>query len=303
MIRIAAILPSASYAPELYALKDYLSADPEIDFHLMPSRPAEGQRDADRYDAIYVKMGFAPVWEKSSVPEIHDYSSASTGSFRRTKDIVKSTISRPPILRSFLSKSVRAQFSFRDSVPYVIRDMGVPDEFLAARRNPSEAADFDLLYAGSISPSRRTADLFRSVRSSGLTLLAVGRPDPNILNEFKESKHITFAGSVPYAEIPKLARRCRFGVNYTPDIRPYSFQTSTKVLEYLALGLPVVTNDYAWVKDFELESGARMARLKDINALNAGTLDFEFKVPDMSGYSWTSIYDRSGIREALITAL
>jgi hypothetical protein len=42
--------------------------------------------------------------------------------------------------------------------------------------------------------------------------------------------------------------QARAGLNLVPAHRPYTVQTSTKVLEYLAVGLPVVSNRYPWME-------------------------------------------------------
>lgn len=300
MKTIAAVIPRRSYAPELYALQAYLAEKPDLKVELVPSEHAG--EDAG-FDAVYLKMGFAPLWKRSGAVEIHDYSSASTGRFRRSKDIVKAVMSRRPVLRSFLTPTVRDQFRFRDDVPSVLRDMGVPDQFLEAGRERKGTQEFDLFYAGSISASRRSAELFAAVERAGLTILAAGHVQPDIAERFARSDYVTFAGPVGVHEIPELAGRCRFGINLTPDVAPYNFQTSTKVVEYLALGLPVVSNDYRWIREFEATSGARIAKLTDINSLTRATLDSEFVVPDMGGYSWNSIFENAKIYPALRAAI
>ncbi|MEU1971759.1 glycosyltransferase [Microbacterium sp. NPDC019599] len=298
-----AILPRESHAPELYALQEYLDEKGGMQLDLMPEVEAASTDSLAGYDAVYMKMGFAPRWRPASIPEIHDYSSASTGGLNRGKDLIKSNLSRRPALRSFLSEPVRRCFSFRDDVPHILRDMGVPDRFVSAGMARTDAHEYDLLYAGSITEARDSAELFRAVERSGLTILAVGHPQPTILEEFRSSRQVTFTGSVPYRDIPSFAAKCRFGVNYTPDIRPYRFQTSTKVLEYLALGLPVVTNDYLWVRQFESDTGARMARLAHIGLLDKKTLDFDFKIPKMTEFSWRAVFERAGVYEALRAAV
>ena len=41
-------------------------------------------------------------------------------------------------------------------------------------------------------------------------------------------------------------------------------QTSTKVLEYLAVGLPVLSNDYAWARQVAAEHPGRVQLLSDL---------------------------------------
>lgn len=298
MIRIAAVLPRTSYAPELFALSDYLYAKRDVSLELLEQYPAGSDRTF--FDVVYIKMGFAPRWHSSDILEIHDYASASGGKYAAFKDFSKTHLSRRPVLRSFLSNTVRGRFPFRDSVPYVLRDMGVPDAFLRASALRTESFTFDLLYAGSISDSRKTDQLLHAVESSGLTILVVGDPQPSILSQFRNSANVTFAGRLPYMDMPSVAKECRFGVNFTPDVRPYNTQTSTKVLEYLAMGLPVITNDYCWVRDFEAQSGARLLKLSHISLLSPEVHRFDYHIPDMSKYTWWNVFEESTIHAKLL---
>lgn len=299
MIRIAGVVSDKSYSPELVALREYFSHSNEIAFELVPSTSAAAGAG---FDAIYLKMGFSPMWKPSDTPEIHDYSSASTGDWPHLKDWIKSNLSRKPVLRSFLSEFVRTCLTFRDSIPYVVRDMGVPEGFISARESRTGSPTYDLLYAGSIGASRQTDLMLEGVTKAGLTILVVGEPSPEIQTRYGKSTGVSLAGRVSHHEIPGLAADCRMGLNFTPDIHPFNRQTSTKVLEYLALGLPVVTNDYEWVRQFELQSSASMFKFKSFDELTAiGSYDFH--VPEMEPYSWHSVLGASGIAERIAEVL
>ena len=299
MIRLIAPIPSKSYSPELYALSEYFDGVDDIQFDLVEHSVNNENLSALEYDGMYLKMGFSPLWKPTRLAEIHDYASASTGSFARMKDALKTRMSSRPVLRSFLSDAVKDCFKFGDKVPYILRDMGVPGTFIAAGSSRQCSNEYDLMYAGSITPSRESAELFRAVEDAKLTVLAVGDPHPEIHEEFRYSQFVTFTGRMAYHSMPELSARCRYGINHTPVEWPFWFQTSTKVLEYLALGLPVISNDYSWVRKFEKESGARLARLEDIGQLSRGVLEFDFVIPDMHEYSWTSVFSRSRILPAI----
>ena len=47
-----------------------------------------------------------------------------------------------------------------------------------------------------------------------------------------------------------------------PDRLPLAVQTSTKVLEYLAVGLPVLSNDYAWARQAAARHPGRIALIE-----------------------------------------
>jgi hypothetical protein len=50
-----------------------------------------------------------------------------------------------------------------------------------------------------------------------------------------------------------------------PDVLPLAEQTSTKLLEYLALGLPVISNPYAWAQR-TAQAHARRVQLLGLQA-------------------------------------
>ena len=102
--------------------------------------------------------------------------------------------------------------------------------------------------------------------------------------------HISCSGKVPYAEIPALYRRARYGLNYTPDIYPFRLQTSTKTLEYLASGLGVVSNRYIWMEDFCRRHHYRPVWLPEGAAaqsrLELAALPPPAAAPAMDAYRW-----------------
>lgn len=48
-----------------------------------------------------------------------------------------------------------------------------------------------------------------------------------------------------------------------PNRLPVAMQTSTKVLEYLAVGLPVLSNDYPWARTAAAQHPGRIQLLAD----------------------------------------
>src|SRR5699024_2184035 len=141
--------------------------------------------------------------------EIHDYASSSTGTCRSLKNLAKRTLSAKPALRSFLSEEVCGMFNFKDGVPYVLRDMGVPRLFVEAER--SQDPSIDLFYAGSISHSRNTVQLIEAASAQGYSILLVGDPPLDIYERFASDPLVEFAGRVGRESIPELAATCRYG--------------------------------------------------------------------------------------------
>ena len=155
-----------------------------------------------------------------------------------------------PHFRVFQSEWVRQRMGFGDNalgaVPYALRDMGVPDAFLTAQTQ--QAPEFDLVYLGEMRRLLHFVPLLHTLGQAGLSLLLVGDVPPALEERLVTLGHIQSTGRVPQDQVPAQLLRARAGLNLMPDVLPLSEQTSTKMLEYLALGLPVVSNPYAWAQ-------------------------------------------------------
>lgn len=296
MVRIACSVTGNAYLPEHGAYVDYFAAVPDIDFVSVPAgellSPAE-------FDLELKYTGLDPFWRPTPLPVIHEYGSLSTGAFSRARNVVKKLCNRRPVLRIFLMPEVRDGFGFNDGVPSLLRGMGVDRAFFEVER--PAAPDYDLVYCGSITRSRHVHLLLEAVCRQGLSILVVGEPEPAIFEAFRGAAGITFTGRVPRAGIPELLGRARWAVNITPDIYPFNLQESTKVLEYCAAGLPVVSNLYAWVNRFQADTGGRFLDLApDFSGLDREKLEaFSFVVPDMAAYRWDRVIEASGLVPAL----
>ena len=182
--------------------------------------------------------------------QVHEYASASVAPLARLKDRIKQWQQPVPDFRVFQSEWVRQRMGFGDNapgaVPYALRDMGVPDAFLTAQAQ--QAPEFDLVYLGEMSRLQRFVPLLHTLGQAGLSLLLVGDVPPALQKRLATLGHIQSTGRVPQDQVPAQLLRARAGLNLMPDVLPLSEQTSTKMLEYLALGLPVISNPYAWAK-------------------------------------------------------
>lgn len=284
-----------AYLPEHYAYVDYFARVPDIDFvSVPPGTPVlPGEFDLElRY------TGLDPFWRPATVPVIHEYGSLSTGAFARGRNLVKKCVNRRPVLRIFLMPAVRDGFGFQDAVPSVCRGMGVDGAFFSALR--PACPEFDMVYCGSVTRSRHVDRMLAAACREQVSMLVIGEPEPAILEEFRGAPGITFTGRVPRADIPGLLVRARCAVNITPDLYPFNLQESTKVLEYCAAGLPVITNFYPWIRDFERDMKGRFLDLgDDFSGLSRPAWEsFAFVTPDVSRYRWDSVIERSGVVEA-----
>ena len=304
MIRVLAVRPPRSYAPEVGALRDFLSARPGFEMDVVEHRPEPA--DSGSYDVAYEMMGFIPRWTASSLPELHDYASVSTGRLPRLKNQLKRRLGRKPAVRSFLSPWVEREMGFADGIPSFRRDMGVPDAFLAAGRQRlarSVDAQYDLLMVGSLTASRGVPEMLELIgRNKQLSVALVGEPEPGLRAAY-ESERVAFLGRLDHRDIPQVAATSRAGLNWMPDQYPFRHQTSTKVLEYFSLGLPVVSNSYRWIDDFCTSRGVTYT---DLHSLVRGEAPLPDAPPagshDFSDLSWPAVWERCDVAGHLTRA-
>lgn len=244
MITVHFVHGARSYLPELAAYQAHIerlghAVQMHTQAHTVPG-------DAR---AVWWMCGRVPVAEarrfKGAV-QVHEYASASVAPLAWLKDRIKQWQHPVPDFRVFQSEWVRQRMGWEDAVPYALRDMGVPDAFLTAQA--LQPPEFDLVYLGEMRRLLHFVPLLHTLGQAGLSLLLVGDVPPALQARLATLGHIQSTGRVPQDQVPTQVLRARAGLNLMPDVLPLSEQTSTKMLEYLALGLPVVSNPYAWAQ-------------------------------------------------------
>ena len=191
--------------------------------------------------------------------QVHEYASASVGRWPALKDTVKRLLHPRPDHRIFQSDWVRQRMGFDDGVPFSLRDMAVPASFVQARR--STEPDVDLVYLGEMRRLASFVSTLRAIGDAGLRLLLVGQVPEDLQPVLTEVPGVVLSGRVPQQEVPAQLLRARAGLNLMPAVQPLSEQTSTKALEYLAVGLPVVSNPYPWIERCALQHPGRVFTL------------------------------------------
>ena len=237
--------------------------------------------------------------------QIHEYASASVPPHAWLKDVVKHWTQPRPDYRIFQNGWVRERMGFNDGVPSALRDMGVAQTFFDAAApaltEPSYEEDapprippneFDLVYLGEMSRLQTFIPLLQAIHEAGRTLLLVGDVPEALRTQLPAS--VTCTGRVAHTDVAHQLRRARLGLNLVSNITPYNQQTSTKLLEYCAVGLPVVSNDYAWVRYFAAHHQGNFHLLRDDpaswqhsfgEALDA----YPYVVPDVHALVWPKL--------------
>ncbi|MCU4475545.1 glycosyltransferase family protein, partial [Acinetobacter bereziniae] len=275
-MNIGITLKPHAYTPEAYAYKKYLeSFGHKIDLNFA------SELDCNNDINIFF-MGVRRGGAGRAV-EIHEYQSLSIPPFSNIKDSLKRIINKKPDGRIFLNSFVFDQMNFRDKIPYICRDMGVD---IGLFQKPNENPIFDIVYSGSIKGRVGLVETLIKL-SAKYKILVIGEVEEELKLIFNKNR-ISMAGKVDRQALPSLYASARYGLNYTPNIFPFNYQTSTKTLEYLASGLGVISNKYYWIESFTNEIGYKPIWLNDL--LEDSSLCFSNNsIPDMEKYKWDNI--------------
>ena len=122
-----------------------------------------------------------------------------------------------------------------------------------------------IIYVGEMTKSRHLDILLRAfsrVRKKSVKLLMVGegRDKANLrqlANELNIQDDVIFTGQVPQDEVPDFIAAANIGVSPVPPLPFFKLSSPIKLLEYMAMGKPVVANDeIPEQKEILEESGA-----------------------------------------------
>jgi hypothetical protein len=287
--------PARTYLPEIPAYMRFIEKNlPDVkaytstevkDYHPM------------EFDVVWRFMGLDVQAKGRTV--VHEYNSLSAGSAPHIKNFAKFMLNGLPDRRVYLNKIVKTGFPFSDKIPYNFRDMGIATKFFEVTPKP----EYDFVYAGSIHRGPEVVQMLEHFahRLKNATILIVGSANPDIVSSFKPYPNIIFAGRVHYTEVADLVAKGHYGLNLVPDMYPYNLQTATKVLEYCALKLPIVSMKYRWIENFAQQKEGQFFWLnKDFSNLTMENLNkFSFKTPDVENRRWRTVIAQSGVFDFL----
>lgn len=282
--------------PEIYAYKKFFK---NSDIPLTDIR-IEYLKDYDigNYNFIWMFMGLDTIKTKHMF-KIHDYRSLSTPPFPKAKDFLKKIINPKPHIRVFLNNNIKEKFNFKDNVPSTTIDMGIDGKFFLQNSSNKEK-DFKFIYTGEIVKNRGIDKLLYHFINSDLKherFLLIGEYEINIYREFSKYNNIIFTGQVPHLDIPDLLTKAEYGINFIPYKYPYIFQTSTKLYEYCAVGLKIITTNNVVIQKFLDENNASFFILdKNLKNFNIAQIEsFNYITPSMEEYSWENVIEKSDI--------
>lgn len=238
-----------------------------------------------------------------NVCKIHEYISPSTPPLRLIKDLYKKKLNIRPHMRIFKNEYVKSCFNFNDNTPFYYQDIGIPADWLTDPFD-AEEKEYDFIYIGELSKRRKPEDLieiFLRPNMQNRTLLLLGRDYSYLQKKYSSHGNIIFKGPVDKTEVKKYLQRSRFGINYIPDTEPFNELTSTKLLEYAAAKIPIITTNYKWVRDFEKKYGGRFYYLNnDFSNFTWGDIQqFHYLFPDLTEWTWEKQIRKSGVLDFL----
>ncbi|MBN1943215.1 MAG: glycosyltransferase family 4 protein [Phycisphaerae bacterium] len=163
-----------------------------------------------------------------------------------------------------------------------VRNLPLLDRSSICVRNRS---DFEgpakLVYVGGVSELRGAMAMLQLAaklrdRGGDFELEIIGQPDrPELavqMADFVRANHLTdcvrILGPKPYPEAMQAIRRATMGLCFLAPIPNYSYSLSTKILEYMAYGVPVVVSDVPCCRQYmEYTRGGLIVDLEDVDGI------------------------------------
>lgn len=292
-MKIGIIHHGKAFLPEIVAYKEFFEKNGlEVSEFISPKK-----NQLQKIDIEWHLMGYHFEIIKTRRFVIHEYISPSVPPFAEVKNLVKKIGNSRPNLRIFGNEKIKEIFNKNDNVPFLFRGVGIGDSFYV--NSTYHQQEFDFVYSGSTDKIRNIQFLIEVFIENfpKKSLLIIGNPPPNLPLNILKNPRLCFTGKIPYNEVPLWLSKAKYGINFIPDKFPFNAQASLKSLEYCAVGLPVITTDYAWVKKFESERNAKFFKInQDLNNFTeSNLLSYNFITPDVSDLRWNNVLTQSGI--------
>jgi hypothetical protein len=273
-----------AFIPELYAYRSCFSQIPKAEVVVFDDYHSA----VERSDILFLFMGVFPFWLKRPRFLITEYHSLSTGRYPRIKDLIKSVFNIKGDVSVFLNEKVRSALPLVGG-EYKTRCMGFDGEL--AKKYANSKKEFDFVYSGSLREG--VEPLIKDIANKGYSIIVVGA-DQDFL---EEESNVVSVGKVSLEKSYEYMSKAQWGLNIVPDYYPYNIQDSTKVVEYLSLGLGVATNRYEWVVEFENFIGANFIYYNDawLSEIEA----HEFSSGDIECLEWSRLIKESCLFESI----
>lgn len=118
-----------------------------------------------------------------------------------------------------------------------------------------EEGQVSFVYVGTLSRLRNLENILQAAkllrnRTDRFRVDLIGPDKSNgyysrVLDELDIASYVAIKPAIPYIRIPSVLAKYDVGLAYTPDRPTWHYQPTIKVLEYRALGLPIISTDVA----------------------------------------------------------
>ncbi|HSB94043.1 MAG TPA: hypothetical protein VLC28_13050 [Flavitalea sp.] len=292
-MRIAFIHQGLAHLPELEAYTRFFESRGHQTFIGKQSQQPPFKPDVEWH---FMGMGGARMFPGTKL--IHEYASASVPVLAHLKDNVKRWFNSKPDFRIFLNDQVRKSIGFNDSIPFGYRDMGIDIDGI--ENDHEEKKCFDFIYPGSVEPYKFFQKLlwkFTTDEFKASKLLVISNIASGMRSEWSKYDNIEFRAPLTNREVIALIRQSKYGINFRPPVAPFTFQTATKVLEYAACKVPVITTPSEWLSNFTKKNGGNYFILSpDLTNLTYRNLvAFDFQFPEVKHLTWQQQIIGSGV--------
>lgn len=280
--------------PEIAAYRSFFEGKGLRTIECLPAEVAAIQPDIEWH---FMGTHFLRACRNNLV--IHEFASLSSPPLRTFKDFIKRKWNTIPDFRIFQNEYTRSAMGFTDLVPWGYRSVfcfeGMQESL------PESPVLYDFIYAGTLDQSRephKWLDCFAGGGSlEGHRVIVLSRPDLRLQARYQNFSNIVFRGEVAPGQVDNYLSQCRFAINYQPDKAPFNQQPSAKLLTYVAGRIPVISTDYAWIREFQQQFGGRYfflnPTLSNFTWENLENFSFEFPVLDQ--WSFRAQLKRSGV--------
>jgi glycosyltransferase involved in cell wall biosynthesis len=114
---------------------------------------------------------------------------------------------------------------------------------------------YDTVFLGTMSGTSGTWVILEAIqklktRHPAVRCLFIGTPEPEMkervlafVRENGLSENVEFTGRLPHADVPRLLQQCKIGLIGLLDLPKFHRNIATKLFEYMASGIPVVSSD------------------------------------------------------------
>ncbi|GAA1278660.1 hypothetical protein Psi02_60590 [Planotetraspora silvatica] len=209
-----------------------------------------GVKDADILLIHDIELLLAlPRKRPPTVWDVHEDTAAAMEAKTYLPEAMRSVL--PPLIRGMEGRAERRMHLFLAEESYRDRFVGdhpvIPNLTYVPDTPPQAPGDNRIVYIGQLARARgalEMIELARRLRGHGIRLDLIGPADADVrplLRDAQREGVLDWFGHVPNQHALRMAEGALAGLSLLHDLPNYRGSTPTKVIEYMARGIPVIT--------------------------------------------------------------